>query len=142
MRVRFGRMLTLGLALILAGCGDDDSFSPTVENVSGTYAPATFTVTSATGTVDLLALGAEVSLTLDPDGTTTGELFVPGGGEGGEDFEADLAGTWTLEGSTVTFNQTTDTFIGEVEFTAERDRLTAEDTGSGQTVRLVLEKTD
>lgn len=137
MRALISAMIAAGLTLSLAACGDD-GFSPTVENVSGSYTAQTFTGTSVAGTVDLLALGAEVSVTLNEDGSTTGTLFVPGGGEGGEDLEADLAGTWTLSGSTVTFNQDADTFIRDVEFTAEEDRLTAEGEFSGQSLRLVL----
>jgi hypothetical protein len=80
----------LVLAFALGACGDDDSFSPTVENVAGSYSAASFTLTTAQGTVDLLALGSEVAVVLSTDGTTAGHLFVPGGGENGEDFNADL----------------------------------------------------
>jgi hypothetical protein len=141
MRALISAMIAGGLTLSLAACGDD-GFSPTVENVSGSYTAQTFTVTSGVGTVDLLALGAEVSVVLEEDGDTTGELFVPGGGEGGEDLEADLTGTWTLSGSTVTFNQDADTFLRDVEFTAQEDLLTAEGEFSGQTLRVVLARTD
>lgn len=140
MRALISAMIAASLTLSLAACGDD-AFSPTVENVSGSYTAQTFTATSGAGTLDLLALGAMISVTLDDDGTTTGELFVPGGGEGGEDLEADLEGTWTLTASTVTFNQDADTFLRDVEFTAEEDRLTAEGDFSGQALRLVLART-
>jgi hypothetical protein len=132
----------LVLAVVLGGCGDDDSFSPTVENVAGSYSAASFTLTTAQGTVDLLALGSEVTVILSTDGTTTGHLFVPGGGENGEDLDADLAGTWTLSGSTVTFNQTADTFIRDAEFAASQDRLTGEGTFGEETIRLVLTKSE
>jgi hypothetical protein len=128
----------LTLALVLASCGDDNSFSPTVENVAGSYSASSFTLSTTAGTVDLLALGATVEVTLASDGTTTGRLFVPGGAEGGGDLDEDLTGTWTLAGSTVTFNQTADTFIRDAQFTASRNRLTGEGTFSGQTVRLEL----
>lgn len=140
MRAPFRRSAALCLALLLAGCGDEDGFSPTVETVAGSYSASSFTIGSAAGTVDLLALGSSVAITLAPGGTTTGRLFVPGGAEGGGDLDADLTGTWTLEGSTVTFNQTADTFIRDAQFTASRDRLTGEGTFDGQTVRLVLNK--
>ena len=58
------------LALVLAGCGDDDGFSPTVENVAGSYSAAEFTLTTAGGTVDLLYLGSEVTATLVVTGGT------------------------------------------------------------------------
>ena len=132
----------LALAVALAGCGDDDNFSPTVENVSGSYSAASFTLTTATGTIDLLALGAEVTAVLNPDGTTTGHLSVPGGGENGEDVDADLTGTWTLTGNTVTFDQEGDTFLRDVDFTAAENTLTGEFTAEGETARLVLAKSD
>ena len=133
----------LALAAMLAGCSDDDDvFSPTVENVSGTYSAETFTVTTGAGTVDLLAQGAEVTVELAADGTTTGHLLVPDGGEDGGDLEADLSGTWTLTDSTVTFSQDADTFIRDVEFTASENRLTGEGAFGGATIRLVLGRTE
>jgi hypothetical protein len=90
----------------------------------------------------LLAEGASVTLILEADGTTTGRLFVPGGGENGEDVDEDLAGTWALDGSTVGFDQQSDTFISELDFTASENRLTMEGTFTGETVRLVLSKSD
>ena len=137
--------LVLVLALALVGCGDDDNnngFSPTVENVAGTYTATSFTLTTSLGTVDLLALGSEVSVVLLSDGTTTGHLFVPGAGEDGEDVDADLAGEWTLAGSTVTFNQTADTFIRDADFAASENRLTGEGTFGEETIRIVLTKSD
>jgi hypothetical protein len=92
-------------------------------------------LTTSSGTIDLLATGSEISVTLAPDGTTTGRLFIPDVGEGGTDVEGDLTGTWTLSGSTVTFDQAADRFIRDVEFTAERDRLTSEGTANEETFR-------
>ncbi len=114
------------LILSLFACGGD-SFSPTEETVAGSYSAATFTATSG-------------AVTLAADGTTTGRLLVPGSGEVGEDLDENLTGTWTLDGSTVTFSQTADTFIRDAPFTAGRDRLTGEGTFDGQTIRLILIK--
>ena len=129
-------------AAALAGCGGGDNpFSPTPATVQGTYNASRFTATSdATGQVNLLSLGATVHVVLKPDGTTTGHLSVPdvlGSGA----IEADLTGTWTLSGSTVTFNQTADTFIRDVDFTAAQNSLDAEGTFDGTTVHLTLSKT-
>lgn len=134
------RRVGLGLAFALTACGGDDPFSPTVETVTGSYEASTFTLTTTGGTTNLLAAGSTVSVTLAADGSTSGRLFVPGGAENGEDFDADLTGTWTLTGSTVTFDQSADTFIRDVEFTAGRNQLTSEGTFSGSTIRLVLTK--
>jgi ABC-type Fe3+-hydroxamate transport system substrate-binding protein len=141
MRSLISRVGILGVALTLAACGGgSDSFSPTTETVAGDYTAQVFTLTSSVGTTDLLALGATVAVTLKPDGTTTGQLFVPGGAQGGGDLTADLAGTWTLTGTTVTFSQTSDTFIQNVDFTAGPGNLIGEGSFSGAAVRLVLEK--
>lgn len=61
-------------------------------------------------------------------------------GENGADVDEDLAGTWTLESTTVTFDQSGDPFIRDVPFTAERNRLSAEGTFNGVIVRAVLTK--
>ena len=69
------RRAALALSLALAACGEyDDSFSPSVSNVSGTYHATTFTA----GPTNLLTLGATVDVTLASNGTTTGHLTVPG----------------------------------------------------------------
>jgi hypothetical protein len=95
-------------------------------------------------TIAVAACGDDFSPTVENvgGGTTTGEIFVEGGGEDGGDLDEDLAGTWTLTGSTVTFDLGADTFIRDVEFTADEDRLTAEDTCEDVTIRLVLTKTE
>jgi hypothetical protein len=79
MRALLGRTVVLGMAAILAGCGDDDGFSPTVDTVAGSYSAASFTLGSPAGTIDLLALGSVVTVTLDPDGSTTGQLLKTAG---------------------------------------------------------------
>ena len=129
-------------AVALAGCGGDDNpFSPTVANVAGTYNATLFTATTGSQPVNLLSLGATVHVVLNPDGTTTGHLFVPDLGQGDGELDADLTGTWTLSGSTVTFSQTADTFIRDVEFTASQNSLESEGTFEGTTLHLALAKT-
>jgi hypothetical protein len=125
------RRAALALSLALAACGgDDDGFSPSVSNVSGTYHATTFTA----GPTNLLALGATVDVSLASNGTTTGHLTVPG------NVDEDLAGTWTLSGSTVTFSQTAGTLIQDATFTAEENRLTGNGTFSGLALLVVLTK--
>ncbi len=141
MKRRAPRFAPAALVLLLA-CGGSDSFTPTEETVAGTYEASVFTVTSFNGTTDLLLTGATVDATLAPDGTTSGRLFVPGGDEDGGDLDADLTGTWTLTGQTVTFNQTADTFIRDVEFIAGRNTLTGEGTFDGLSIFLQLVKAD
>jgi hypothetical protein len=129
-------------AVALAGCGGDDNpFSPTVANVAGTYNATLFTATNSMGTINLLSMGATVHVVLNPDGTTTGHIFVPDVGQEDGELDADLTGTWTLSGSTVTFSQTADTFIRDVEFTASQNSLESEGTFEDTTLHLALAKT-
>jgi hypothetical protein len=134
-------ILALVLALALGSCGGADTFSPTVETVAGSYTASLLTLSSSVGTTDLLALGSTVAITLAVGGTTSGRLFVPGGADDGSDLDVDLAGTWALSGSTVTFQQAGDTFIRDVEFTAGPNELNGEGMFSGAIIRLVLAKT-
>jgi hypothetical protein len=126
--------------LLTLGCGGDDSFSPTVENVAGTYQASTLTATQSGITVNLLSLGGAVDIVLNQDGTTTGRVFAPGLDQGGQDLDVDLAGTWTLQGETVTFDQAGNTFIRDIPFTAGPNRLQGEGTFNTVTVRLTLTK--
>jgi hypothetical protein len=134
-------IIALTLALALGSCGGEDTFSPSLETVAGSYTARSLTLSSSVGTTDLLALGSTVAITLAVDSTTSGRLFVPGGGDDGSDLDVDLSGTWALAGSTVTFNQAEDTFIRDVEFTAVRNQLNGEGVFSDATIRLVLGKT-
>jgi hypothetical protein len=133
------RLGTLGLTLGLLACGDD-GFTPTEDTVAGTYIATTFLVTSTTPPTDLLALGMTLTLTLAPDGTCTGRLFLPEGGDNGVDLDEDLTGTWFLNAGTVTFEQSADTFVRDAVFTAEANALTTEDTFGDTGIRLVLTK--
>ena len=134
------RLLPVLLFLTLSCGGDDEPFSPTVQDVAGSYQASSLTGTQSGITVNLLSLGASVEMVLNENGTTSGRVFAPGLDEGGQDLDVDLAGTWTLQGETVTFNQTGDTFIRDVPFTVTPNRLRGEGTFNGVTVRLTLTK--
>lgn len=140
MRLRVGQMIALGLVLGLGGCGDDDSFGPTAENVAGAYSALVFTLDVGVGPINELVLGAEVAVTLAPDGTTQGRLFLPGGGANGGDLDVDLTGTWALNRGAITFDLTADTFLRGVRFAADRDRLTGEATAGHQLIHLTLSR--
>jgi len=129
----------VALLVSLADCGDEP-FNPTVDSVAGTYHATTFTFNGGSTTTDLLAIGASVTITLTPDGTTSGRIFVPAVAEGGGDLDADLVGTWTLSGAAVTFDQEADTFMRDVPFTAEPSRLRTRGTFGEEVVVLVLTK--
>jgi len=133
------RAITAASAVVFLACGDD-AFTPSVMDVAGSYSPTTFTTTTGGSTTDQLAAGASLALSLAENGTTTGRLFVPHGAEGGGDLDADMAGTWTLTGRIVNVDQTADTFVRDMPFTVESNRLRGEATFSGTTIRVTLGK--
>jgi hypothetical protein len=129
------------LLLLTLSCGGDDTpVTPTVETVAGSYQASSLTGTQSGITVNLLSLGASVEMVLNEDGTTTGRVFAPGLEQGGQDLDIDLAGTWTLQGETVTFSHSGETFIRDVPFTVGRNRLDGEGTFRTVTIRLTLTK--
>ena len=141
MTMMIRRCVVLYLALALAACGDDDDgFSPTVDDVAGSYTASAFTLTSGSGDLDLLAYGATVTATLDAAGTTSGRLQVPGGVGGAPAVDEDLAGTWTLSGTTVTFSPSASSLLSDVDFAVGPSTLTGEGVYQGAVLLLVLTK--
>ena len=136
------------LAVSVAACGEDGTGPDEIEqsDVVGSCYATTFETTEDNQTTDQLAEGAELTITLDSDGTTTGNLFIPGGAEDGSDLDESLAGTWSFSASSnsVSFDQNADTFVRDLTFTAIRAggsvQLEDEESFSGVTITVVLEK--
>lgn len=134
------------VTLLLAACADSPSDPGvlTVKAVAGVYGASgefgAFTLTSlSSGEVtDWLDAGASISLRLNADGTTEGELFLPGASENGNDLEADLTGTWQLAGNVVTLDNDADTFLRDMPLMVVVSMLEGEHTSSGARVRLTL----
>jgi hypothetical protein len=132
--------IVLVLTAFALGC--EDTAEPTPASVSGVYEAVAFT-TSTDGTViDHLAAGADLEITLAGDGTTTGVLFIPDADEGGGDFQADLAGSWTLDDGIVTFDHAADTFVRDMPFEYRDGRLLGDATFSGARVQVTLAGSD
>jgi len=102
----------------LLACGD--STSPGVP-VAGDYTAITFlTRTPPTGNYrDELQAGGSLTLSLNSNGMTSGHLHIAANGATPA-FDADMAGTWTLNGDVVTFTQAADTFVRNMAFTVQR----------------------
>lgn len=134
------RFSSLLAAATLVGCSDP--FIPTIDNVAGDYTLRTLTTTDLGPSRDWVAEGATMTISLEANGATTGHLFIPGAGTGGSDFDADMAGSWSLSGDTVRFAQPADSFIRDVAFLATEKRLTGDHAfgTSGVSVRVVLAK--
>lgn len=138
----------VALATLLAACGDEEATDPDpsirMAEVAGDYAAegdqGTFVTTADGQTVDRLAEGASVTITLTADGVTSGHLFAPGAEEDGSDFEADLAGTWSLRNDTVEFSHEADTFMRDMSFEVEDDRLSGDEAFLDERIQIVLRK--
>ncbi len=119
----------VGLAI---GCGD--SFKPSNDSVVGDYTATSFTTTDSAGTTNQLTAGSTLTLTLAAGGAVTGHFLIPTW------IDADLAGTWQLQGDLVTFNQTVDTFVRDMSWVAGKNTLSGEGTFGAVQVRVVLTK--
>lgn len=146
---RFRIAATLLVLLPLGACengpaGPDDRL--TIAHVAGAYRAGDsygaweLTTTDDQQTTDWLEAGASVELSLASDGRTAGRIFVPGAEEDGSDWEADLAGTWSLTGNTVRFQHPADTFIRDMPFEVVGSTLVGDRTFGGTRVRMVLRK--
>lgn len=132
-RRRATRIASTLLVFGLAACGDDP-VTPTLELVAGTYEATSFTAEGQ----DILAAGGSLTLTLDTDGTVSGNLFVPE--SVGGPIDADMAGTFVLTGSSITIEQAADTFVRDTDWTWSNGALQGTFTGSSGTVSVVLER--
>ncbi len=144
----------VALPLWISVCSSDSADptgadSPDLERVAGSYLAGAagpggafgaivFTADSFDASRDLIADGASIGLELREDGTATGWLFIPVNVIGVPDYEADLAGTWSLEGNVVRLQHDADTFLRDMSFIFEDDRLQGEQQDSGVTVRVIL----
>ncbi|HSJ13932.1 MAG TPA: hypothetical protein VK939_05930 [Longimicrobiales bacterium] len=134
--------------LATASCGDGEPAGPvpTAALVAGDYRAAQtvgaiiFTSTANGESIDWIAAGASLTLTLDLGGQLSGRLFMPGADENGGDFDENMAGTWRIEGGRIRFQQTADTFVRDMPFTFAGGALTGDATFDGVRVRLTLER--
>lgn len=145
---RLGQAATTAVAAIvaIAGCGDSgQSLDAQLALVAGTYSAegafgaVVFTTTRPDGTetVDWLARGASIRLSLHEDMTTSGRLYIPGADEDGGDMDEDLTGTWTIQGNRVSLDHEADTFLRDMDLFFDGERLEGEETWSA-TVRVEL----
>jgi len=138
---RLPSFLAVAAVAVVAAVACSDPFKPTTENVAGDYSlDRMLIITDTGGAKDWRAAGSTFSISLDPTGTTTGHLFIPGGDEGGGDFNADMAGTWALSGDTVSFDQIADSFVRDFVWTARENRIVTDRSIPGLRVIVVLKK--
>ena len=135
-----GSLGTTFLALSLSvAVGCSNPLTP--ESIAGTYRASTFAL-SGGATEDVLALGGSLTITFSAGGTTSGSLFVPAASfdSGGVDFTADMAGTFVLENDSITLTQAAESFVREITWTVDGNRISGTGTFSGVTVTIVLSR--
>jgi hypothetical protein len=129
------------LLSVAAACGSDKSTGPDMGDVAGSYEAAVLTATQDGTAHDFIAAGATIHLVLDEDGTTAGHFFVPASDlSNGEAVDADMAGSWTLDGTTVHISQSADTFIRDLPLEVEGNSLTGDATFDDVKVHLVMSR--
>jgi hypothetical protein len=128
------------LALIACGEGtgpsddNEDSLPPTLGNIAGAYSATVFTG----GGYDVLAVGGGLEMTLGSDGSVTGTMDIPAAAGG--PFNADMAGTYTVMGNSLTFTQAADTFVRDATWTWTNGVLNGSWSGGGTTVTVRMER--
>ena len=138
--MRIPYLLLVAVALG-AACGDSTGNGTlTLDDVAGAYHATRFEREEGGIVTDELALGASIDLTLAANGSTTGTLFVPMGNSDGTDFQADLTGTWTLNGQAVTLSHPSATFLVDVVFAYTPGTLSGASGNENFIIRVTLAK--
>jgi hypothetical protein len=111
---RSSSLLLIGLPVLLSACGDSTGpWGPPL----GSYSATIFYTTPQGGSRrDEIAAGSTLTLTLTLDGMTSGHLHMAAFGANPA-VDADMAGTWSMNGNVVTFTQAADTFVRNMAFT-------------------------
>jgi hypothetical protein len=105
-----------------------------LQDVAGEYVSTLFVA----GGLDVLEAGGSLSLSLDPDGSVGGSLVVPE--DAGGPVLADMTGTYSLNGSSIVFQQSADTFVRDATWTWDGGVLDGlwVGSGSGQSIQVRL----
>jgi hypothetical protein len=104
--------ILISIAALVACGGDSTAPSSTL---IGTYVATQFVTTGTSGQTNQILAGSTVSVHLASNGSVSGQLHLVAT-NANPAFDADLAGTWTQTGNTVTFAQAADTFFRDMTF--------------------------
>ncbi|HKC82214.1 MAG TPA: hypothetical protein VKB91_13555 [Gemmatimonadaceae bacterium] len=133
-------LLLIGLPALLLACGGSDE--PSSSPYAGSYVATSWTTTGNSGQQNQIIAGSTLQITLASNGTTTGHLHIAASGANPV-FDADMAGTWTINGNVVEFTQAADTFVRDMLFTVDSNiqgiiTLSGDQTFSGTRIQLTL----
>lgn len=137
------RIACLALALSMAACMADDATNAPAR-VAGQYlANSTrgeFIYIANGKTYDLAAEGAAVDLQLFMNGTTAGRMHVPAQSDAAQEYQADLAGAWSVRNDSVFVFQTLSTVVSSMPFAVDGNTLRGERQFTDGYVKLTLVK--
>ena len=125
--------VVLSAAVLLLGC---DSTEPSP--IAGTWVATEFTITESGEETDVLAAGGALTITISSTNTTSGSLTIPASVTGEEEFTASMAGTATITGSTVDFEQAADSFVRDATWTIVGNTLVTTSTFAGVALDITL----
>lgn len=110
----------LAIVTLAAACGEHDITSSLLVNGPvGAYSSIILYSTSVSDPSIKQPNSGSFTINLAADGTTTGHLHLDAF-NGNPAVDADMAGTWTRNGNTITFDQAADTFVRNTDFTIEQ----------------------
>ncbi|HEY8850948.1 MAG TPA: hypothetical protein VIM36_02105 [Gemmatimonadaceae bacterium] len=133
-------ILLAGLPVLLLACGS--STAPAANSVAGSYIPIIWVTTGGTGQTSELQVGSTLSLTLHANGLTSGHLHLAATASRPV-FDADMSGSWTQNGSTLSISQSIDTFVQHTSFEMSPDPVSGWDLAGttnfgGAQVQIIL----
>ena len=121
MRQSWSRLRSTILAampIVLLACGS--STTAPSNSVAGVYTPLVWVTVGGSGQTSELQVGSTLSLNLHSNGLVSGSLHLAATGSRAA-FDADMSGSWTLSGSTITISQSADTFVRNTSFEISPD---------------------
>ena len=133
----------LAAAVVPVACGDSSVSGPAAD-VAGQYSvgpnKGEFIYANETKSWDLTQEGSYVHLSLSPDGTMSGSIFVPAETSADQDYHEDLSGVWTMRGDTVFFSHYSGsaTVLSTMPYLVNGDTLTGEHQYTDGYVKLTL----
>ena len=112
--------VALLFAASIVGCGSDKG--PTEfggggggASLVGNYTATQWVTTGGSGQTNQIVAGSSLTITLNSNGSTTGHMHLIGSA-GNPGVDADMAGSWNVNGSVVRFSQNADTFVSDMAF--------------------------
>ncbi len=115
----------------LAACGDDGGVT-NLPIIGGSYSATTFLVTpDGESQIDVLAAGGRLTIAIGATNATAGTLLLPASVTGDVALTESMAGTAEITGSSVSFDQTADTFVRDLNWAVEDNTIRVSDQSVG-----------